>query len=407
MTYQELFAVFEEIESPLFTNRRFKQEDIEPTLKELPFEKEVIGQSFEKRNIYKVKIGSGKIHVLLWSQMHGNEATATMAIFDIFRFFAETSNAFTSLIKEHLTLHFVPMINPDGAERFIRRTAQQIDMNRDAVALVCPESKLLKRLHDELKPAFSFNLHDQSVRYAAGETRNQAAMSFLATAYDKETSWNKNRTKAMQIICEMNAILQSLIPDKVGRFSDEFEPRAFGDNIQKWGSSLILVESGGYGGDIEKMYLRKLHFIVILKALESIASASYANRKLDEYNAIPLNTKCLFDLLIRNAELDGEKMDIGINLDEVNNSNATAFEYKSTVEDMGDLSTFWGIKELDATGLKVESLKGFSEILTPYKLTNEDFGRLEIEKKANFALTKIGELHHLILNGELFPAPEN
>jgi hypothetical protein len=407
MTYQELFETFEDIKSPLFIHRRFKHKDIEPILKELPFEKEVVGKSFEKRNIYKVKIGSGKTNVLLWSQMHGNEATATMAMFDIFRFFAQTSNAFTNLIKEHLTLHFVPMLNPDGAERFIRRTSQQIDMNRDAVALVCPESKLLKQLQDELKPAFSFNLHDQSVRYAAGETGNQAAMAFLATAYDKATNWNENRTKAMQVICEMNTILQNLIPNKVGRFSDEFEPRAFGDNIQKWGSSLILVESGGYGDDIEKMYLRKLNYIVILKALESIATATYTQRNLEDYNSIPLNTKCLFDVLIRNAELEGEKMDIGINLDEVNNADATAFEFKSTIEDMGDLSTFWGIKELDANGLKVETLDRFSEKLTSYKLTKEAFGRLEFEKKANFSLTKNGELQHLIVNGEIFPAPEN
>ena len=361
MTSEELFSVFEQCKNLFFTKRRFKHGDVVKLLEGHSFEKEVVGQSFEGKDIFKVKLGHGKRHVLLWSQMHGNEATATMAIFDILGFFQKTDNAFTQQILSDLTLHFVPMLNPDGAERFIRRTAQQIDMNRDAVALACPESKLLKKLQSELKPEFSFNLHDQNVRYSAGQTRNQAAISFLATAYNEATEWNENRTKAMQVICEMNACLSTIIPDKVGRFSDEFEPRAFGDNIQKWGSSLMLIESGGYGNDLEKMYLRKLNFLIILKAFESICSNKYESRVLSEYEDIPANEKCLFDLLIRNAEVEGVQMDIGINLDEVNTEHATSFEFMSVVEDMGDLSTFWGIQEIDAKGMKAEPLNRFLE----------------------------------------------
>jgi len=403
LTSEELFSVFEQCKNLFFTKRRFKHGDVVKLLEGHSFEKEVVGQSFEGKDIFKVKLGHGKRHVLLWSQMHGNEATATMAIFDILGFFQKTDNAFTQQILSDLTLHFVPMLNPDGAERFIRRTAQQIDMNRDAVALACPESKLLKKLQSELKPEFSFNLHDQNVRYSAGQTRNQAAISFLATAYNEATEWNENRTKAMQVICEMNACLSTIIPDKVGRFSDEFEPRAFGDNIQKWGSSLMLIESGGYGNDLEKMYLRKLNFLIILKAFESICSNKYESRVLSEYEDIPANEKCLFDLLIRNAEVEGVQMDIGINLDEVNTEHATSFEFMSVVEDMGDLSTFWGIQEIDAKGMKAEPLNRFLEKLTNYSRSIEAIGRLEFEKKANFALTQNGILRHLIINGEQVP----
>jgi hypothetical protein len=404
MTHKEIFTIYDDVIEPFFTKRRFKHADVVSLIERLPFEKEVVGHSFENRAIYKIKIGSGKRNVLLWSQMHGNEATATMALFDIFRFFESTNNSFTELIKEHLTLHFVPMLNPDGAERFIRRTAQQIDMNRDAVALICPESKILKKLQKELTPEFSFNLHDQNVRYSAGQSANQTAIAFLATAFNEDTDWNENRIKAMQVICEMHEILKKIIPNKIARFSDEFEPRAFGDNIQKWGSSLILIESGGYGNDHEKMYLRKLNFMLILSAFGSIASNSYTARRLEEYDAIPLNSKCLFDVLVRNVDVEGVKMDIAINIEEANIKGASDFIFKSTIEDMGDLSTYWGIQELDGNGLKAESMERFSEILTSYKLTKEDFGRLEFEKKANFALTKNGKPIYLIINGEIFQA---
>ena len=74
----------------------------------------------------------------------------------------------------------------------------------------------------------------------------------------------------MQLISAMNAILQKHIPNKVARYSDEFEPRAFGDNIQKWGTSTILIESGGLDKDREKQYLRKLHFVILLYAFQAI-----------------------------------------------------------------------------------------------------------------------------------------
>lgn len=48
---------------------------------------EKIGESVEERKIYQIKIGSGPIKILAWSQMHGNESTTTKAIFDLIAFF--------------------------------------------------------------------------------------------------------------------------------------------------------------------------------------------------------------------------------------------------------------------------------------------------------------------------------
>ncbi len=387
------------------TKRRFKHHDIQTIIEHLPFEKEVAGASFENREIYKIKIGNGKTTVLLWSQMHGDEATATMAIFDIFRFFQAKNDGFDALRKviiDNLSLHFVPMLNPDGAERFQRRTATEIDMNRDALALQTPEGRLLKALVDELKPEFSFNLHDKKTRYSAGASEKQATISFLATAYNQAKDWNETRTKAMQVICRIAQALQPIIPGHLGRWTDEFEPRAFGDNIQKWGSSLILIESGGYKDDREKQFIRQLNFVALLTALESIAKRDYTNEQLATYEAIPNNENYIFDLLIRNASfVENDKIvkkDIGVNLEEQNNATATSFTLRSEIEDIGDLSIFYGLKEIDATNLTVATFSRFPELAHKHKVEPT---AITLGESANLILMHKNEIKHVIVNGSV------
>jgi hypothetical protein len=407
---KQLFNKHEDFKELSLTKRRFKHRDLVPLFEKSPFEVQKIGKSFEERDIYQIKLGNGKTKILLWSQMHGNEATATMALMDIFNFFEAKNDNFDDLRKEILekcTLYFVPMLNPDGAERFQRETATGIDMNRDALRLQTPEGQLLKKLQDEIKPEFSFNLHDKGIRYSAGASGNQAVVSFLATSYNPEKEWNETRTRAMQVICGMAESLNQFIPDHIGRWTDDHEPRAFGDNISKWGSSLILIESGGNKDDVEKQSIRKLNFVAILTGLQAISEKSYTKHTLQEYEAIPTNKSYLFDLLIRNAEFiqDGKKVikDIGINLTEKNINLASDFEYSSVIEDLGDLSIFWGIKEIDAKGLKVSLLKDFSEIAQKFQISEKELQNedLNLNETASFLLTLNKDVKYIILNGQI------
>ena len=407
---KQLFENYEKFKEKALTHRRFKHKDLVPLIQKVPFEKQIVGKSFEERDIYQIKLGTGKTKIVLWSQMHGDEPTATMAIMDIFNFFQQNNDGFDDLrntILANTTLYFVPMLNPDGAERYRRYTATEIDMNRDALRLQTPEGKLLKRLQDELKPEFSFNLHDKNTRYSAGMSGNQATISFLATSYGFERSWNPTRTRAMQVICGMKEALQNFIPGYLGRWNDEHEPRAFGDNVAKWGSSLILIESGGYKDDTEKQFIRKLNFVAILTGLQAIAEKSYEHYKLESYDALPNNERYLFDLLIRNAAFDynGKVVvkDIAINLIEKNNAKATSFTIKSVIEDMGDLSTFWGIKEIDASGLQVKPFSAFPNLIKTLSLSKEDIQNkeLDLDEKANFVLVKGNEVKYIILNGQI------
>ncbi|MFN8430949.1 MAG: M14 family zinc carboxypeptidase [Spirosomataceae bacterium] len=404
---ESLYNSFEKYKEKSLKIRRFKQKDILPLIQKLPFENMVVGHSYEGREIIKVALGQGKRKILLWSQMHGNEATATMAIFDIFNFFKEKGVDFQSEKEEilsNLQLHFIPMLNPDGAERFIRYTAQDIDMNRDALRLQCPESRILKDNVGKLKPEFSFNLHDQGTRYSAGISPKQATVSFLATAYNEAREWNEVRIRSRQVISHLNAVLQNFIPGGIGRFSDEFEPRAFGDNIQKWGSSLILIESGGLVGDLEKQEIRKLNFVAILSALLAISRENYGHFSLQDYENIPQNEKALFDLKIENAQIEGSggkyMVDLGINIDEKNNPRATNYTHTSVIEDIGDLSVFFGLKTIDAQGAILKPISQFPALVQKYKIKGSTPSQIELGGKASFVID-YKSAQKVILNGKI------
>jgi hypothetical protein len=414
---RRLFAAHETFKDPTFTHRRFKHKDIVPVLQKLgkPLSVSQVATSSEGRSIHQVKAGTGGIPVLLWSQMHGDEATATMALFDIFRFLQASGDGFDALrqsILSKTTLYFVPMLNPDGAERWQRRTAVDIDMNRDALRLQSPESVLLKNLQQTLRPLVGFNLHDQGPRYSVGNTGKQAVMSFLATAYDEGRNINDVRRRSMQLIVGMNRVLQQFIPGQVARYDDEFEPRAFGDNIQKWGTTLILIESGGQVGDPEKMSIRRLNFVAILTALASIADNAYAGEQIADYQNLPENGRALFDLLIRNATVvrNGQPytIDLGINRHEVNLDSARTYAWRSSIDDLGDLSTFRGLTELDATGLTLTPARIHTDTLnTPADLRRLDVPKLRSEgivafrvrsgKRGTFPKLPV----HLLLEGKL------
>ena len=421
-----LFKIHETYREQSLTQRRFKQKDILPLISRRQgnamYQIEKVGESFEGRTIQMIKIGNGRKKVLLWTQMHGDEPTATMASFDIFNFLEGKNDGFDDLRKKLLdntTLYFVPMLNPDGAERYQRRTMQGIDMNRDAAARQTPEAQILKGLVDRLKPDYGFNLHDQSPRYSAGRSPKVATISFLATSYDYELSINDVRERSMQLIVGMNKILQKYIPGQVARYADDHEPRGFGDNVQKWGATLVLIESGGYVGDPEKQYIRQLNFMAILSALDKVSDNSLTKENREEYYNIPENGRWVYDLVVRNATVrqSGKSFtaDLGINRTEVNYANATKFFYYSKVEDFGDLHPQYGSQELDATGLTIEkgklyptAFKNVSEIskLNALNLLKEGYTYVRLAPDTNtraLGLYFTAAPLHILRSGQAVP----
>lgn len=172
---ESLWHNYNQYREPAIKSRLFKHHDLLPLMEKHIQSKllinEVIGESVAQRSIHHLTAGKGKTKVLLWSQMHGDEATATMALFDLFNFlFNDQFNPLREMLLSQLEMHFVPMLNPDGAQVWTRRNNMNIDLNRDAKNLATPEARALMDLGKRLNPEFGFNLHDQSTLYAAGKT---------------------------------------------------------------------------------------------------------------------------------------------------------------------------------------------------------------------------------------------
>jgi len=368
---QSLYYNYEMFKEHALQNRLFKHSDIVKLISNLKknkiFEVNVVGKSVEGREIYLLSIGSGKKKIFLWSQMHGDEPTATMALFDIFNFFSDTIN-YQDIKKQILSntkIYFMPMVNPDGAEVFKRRNALSIDLNRDANRLQTPEAKTLMSVFDSLKADFGFNLHDQNHRYTAGNTFKSAAISFLAPPINYEKQVDLVRLNAIKLIGSLFKMLNRYVPGHIAKYSDDYEPRAFGDTFQKKGTSTILVESGGWQNDPEKQFLRKLNFILLLSAIKQISENSFQNISEAIYESIPFNEEKLFDVVLRNLTMNKNgnkiKVDIGINFEEILTSDKKNLYRKASIEDIGDLSVYYGYTDVDLNGYELAEVKTYRE----------------------------------------------
>jgi hypothetical protein len=345
--------------------------DVEARLKQVRaaapdlFQVEKIGTSVEGRSISHLWFGRGPFHVLLWSQMHGDEPTATSALFDVFEQFRRHRDepAF-ALMLDSLTIHAVPMLNPDGAERFQRRNAQGIDINRDALRLQTPEGRALKALRDRLDAPVGFNLHNQGWRTSAGKTGQPAAISLLSVAFDDARTESPGRILTKQLCALIRDALEPLAPGRIARYDEEFEARAFGDNLTKWGTSVVLIETGPWPAAEPDPYLVRLNFVALMTSLDGLATGRVRQADRRRYETLPVNETDLFYLLVRNATvIPGTGVapftaDIGIVASRGVRmaDGARATRLVARIEDLGDLRGMSALESVDATGLFVAPL---------------------------------------------------
>lgn len=323
-----------------------------------------IGRSFLNKPINSITLGKGKIKILMWTQMHGNEATATKVVFDLLKLFNNPNcpQSYTDILNQ-CTLKIIPILNPDGAEAYTRVNAQNIDLNRDAVSLEALESQLLRKELEHFKPNFCFNLHDQRNIYSVGLTQETSTIAFLSPATEITRSLTPERIKAMGVIVKMYQALKADIPKNTAIYNDEFYPNATGDNFQKDGYCTILIEAGHFKDDYEREKVRYFYFKALLTGLLSISQNDLGT--VNEYIKIPQNDTKYLDILYLNVYLKKEesykRTAVGLVFEEFIEKGGLKRHLK--YKEISEISHYGANTVKDVKGLKIEYLNELSLIV--------------------------------------------
>lgn len=317
------------------------------------------GVSAEGRPILVLAAGSGPEKVLLWSQMHGDEPTATCALVDLLSHLVATrAEPPTRELLSRLTLLAIPMLNPDGTARNDRRNAQGLDVNRDALRLQTPEGRFLKEVRDRHQPTTGFNLHNQSPLVGAGEEGPQVALAVLAVSSSQNEGDGPALARKKGLAAHVARVAGVLAPGRVARYGTDYTERAFGDSMSRWGTPTVLVETGGWQGPDEAERLVRLNFVVLLSALHALARGE---ETLDApaYDLLPKNARGRFvELLLRRGSVHGGRglppftADLAFVRPRSFAGDGARLQ-ATTLADVGDLAHLCGLEEIDAEGLLV------------------------------------------------------
>lgn len=326
-------------------NRYLPPQIVGKLIPEKTYAFEIIGKSFENRPIYKLSVGKGPIKLLFVGQVHGNESTATRAMFDIWKLIHLEENRFENLL-EKTEISFIPQLNPDGAYNFTRRNAANIDINRDFIAEQTPEMKAFKENIEHESYDYIFTLHDQRTIFHPKDSQKPATLSFLAPVTGPNThEIPLQRLKAIQLISCMVQTLESHIPGQMARFSDEYYPKAIGDNLQKMGYPTILIECGHFPGDYNRNQTRKFTSFAILGALDAIMNQKHLENNASVYQNLPENSQKNLDIIYRQVKIQNDQnfsiVDLGIQYEEVL-ENPQEISFRAKIVEIGDLSDYYG-----------------------------------------------------------------
>lgn len=325
--------------------RYFPPEDVEQILANRRYAYREVGRSVNGLPIYLLTAGKGKKRLLIWAQMHGNESTASRAMFDLWRFL-HSDNTSAKEVLEKVQIDFIPQLNPDGAAAYTRRNALNIDINRDFPAEQSPEMQVLKTVVKEGQYDFLFNMHDQRTIFHPRNVQKPATLSFLAPSTGNPDDFSENRKNAVQLISSMIQDMNNYLPEQISRFTDEFYPKATGDNFQKAGYATILVECGHYPNDYQRNITRKYTFLAMLSAINAILTNSYKSVNSEIYHQTPVNDQRAFDIIYKGIGVQSETgvyvTDLGIQLAEKLDAENKTIKFEAQIAEVGDLSDFFG-----------------------------------------------------------------
>jgi len=321
-----------------------------------------IGKSSLGKPIYMLSLGNGNLKVAAWSQMHGNESTATLAMLDLLSIFdknPELKDKLFTLIQ----LDFIFMLNPDGSEAWTRRNAYDIDINRDFIRNSSNEIRVLKSVVLNGNYSYLLNLHDQRTIFST-DGIHPATLSFLSPSENAERDITENRKKSMAVIAAIYMQMKQILPNRIAKYTDEFYPTSTGDNFMKSGIPAILFEGGFFENDLERRKTREYYTQALYFALKAISVLKGNTLSYETYFDIPQNKETHFDLIYRNVKLNTDFeciLDIAVQYREILDENQK-LTYQPYVVEVGDLNHKKGWTEIDCADKRFVSVKKFPKL---------------------------------------------
>ncbi len=136
-----------------------------------------IGTSVEDRPLHLVTVGEGERELWIAARHHGNEPTGTEAAMNVLQYLTADEPRLApgkpsivkelveqrSTVLERLTIHIVPVVNPDGAHAFTRGNALGVDLNRDYAVFTQPESRAVRDAFWTVRPDAGLDLHNEGL----------------------------------------------------------------------------------------------------------------------------------------------------------------------------------------------------------------------------------------------------
>lgn len=259
-----------------------------------------LGMSEEGRPLFAYQWGSGSCKWMAWSQMHGDEYSSTHTLL---RWVQELSNLPEEkalILESRFSFLVIPVVNPDGLERATRENAKGIDLNRDFNTLEAVESRILRNQIDLFKPHLSFNMHDQRSIFSVGvkSAAGSILVPFSSSAKHRNEAWTVAATNAGKLVNSLENLDQSLA---VGKYTDDYYPEAFGDNLMALGFPNILVECG-FAKDVNRMDVVQWWAAALTQLM--IDSVRSKHNFVQSYDGVPFMVKRYADIACTNTSGD-------------------------------------------------------------------------------------------------------
>lgn len=100
------------------------------------------------------------IRILILCRQHGDEPASTEAVLGLLHRLAGGGDSTLRQSLSHVTLYFIPMVNPDGADVNARSNALGADLNRDWGVFHQPETRAVARAAQILRPNLVIDAHN-------------------------------------------------------------------------------------------------------------------------------------------------------------------------------------------------------------------------------------------------------